>query len=62
MSSSRAAGWSNAADFRAAMAVFETLLALEDDDVRVLLRSLGSDQVRRILGIGHSVLMQTDAH
>ncbi|CAE7533633.1 unnamed protein product [Symbiodinium sp. CCMP2592] len=48
--------------FRNAMAVFETFPLLDDDDLRVLLRSLGSVQLRRVLGIGHTVLMGTDAH
>ena len=50
------------ADFRAAMQVFETIPALDDDDIRVLLRSLGSEQVRRMLALGHGVLMQMDGH
>ena len=48
--------------FRSAMAAFEELPALTDDDLRVLLRSLGTDQLRRVMGIGHSALLQMDAH
>ena len=47
---------------RNAMAAFEELPALTDDDLRVLLRSLGTDQLRRVMGIGHSALLQMDAH
>ena len=32
--------------------------ALSDEDLKVLLRSAGSDQLRRIMGVGHASLMQ----
>ena len=48
--------------FRAAMDVFAEFSSLTDDDLRVLLRSLGTDQLRRVMGIGHSALLQMDAH
>ena len=51
-----------AADFPAVMQVFEAIPNLEDDDIRVLLRSLGSEQVRRMLALGHGVLMLMDGH
>ena len=44
--------------FRVAMDVFTNLSA----DLKVLLRSAGSDQLRRIMGVGHASLMQMDAH
>ena len=48
--------------FRNAMAAFEEFPNFADDDLRVLLRSLGTDQLRRVMGIGHSALTQMDAH
>eukprot|EP00439_Symbiodinium_sp_Y106_P070002 s1939_g12.t1 len=48
--------------FRNAMAAFEEIPNFADDDLRVLLRSLGTDQLCRVMGIGHSALMQMDAH
>ena len=48
--------------FRVAMDVFTNLSALWDEDLKVLLRSAGSDQLRRIMGVGHASLMQMDAH
>ena len=49
-------------DFRSASVVFRGLEHLSDDDLRVCLRVAGIEQARRVLGLGHHVLIGVCGH